>query len=102
MAGWACPTQPTEPTARALPLRYSLALISTFQMTLLPSYSYGVPSATAEAGDLVFYDEHGYAISHVGIATGCGTVLHASTYNGAVVETPMYDIPGYVGARDVL
>jgi peptidoglycan DL-endopeptidase RipA len=65
-------------------------------------YSYGVPSATAEAGDLMFYDEHGYGISHVGIATGCGTVLHASTYNGAVVETPMYDIPGYVGARDVL
>jgi cell wall-associated NlpC family hydrolase len=64
-------------------------------------YNYGVPS-TAEAGDLVFYDEHGYGISHVGIATGYGTVLHASTYYGAVVETPMYDIPGYVGARDVL
>jgi cell wall-associated NlpC family hydrolase len=64
-------------------------------------WSYGVPS-TAEAGDLVFYDEHGYGISHVGIATGYGTVIHASTYYGAVVETPMYDIPGYVGARDVL
>ncbi len=64
-------------------------------------WSYGVPSA-AEAGDLVFYNEHGYGISHVGIATGYGTVIHASTYFGAVVETPMYDIPGYVGARDVL
>jgi cell wall-associated NlpC family hydrolase len=64
-------------------------------------YSYGVPS-TAEAGDLVFYNEHGYGISHVGIATGYGTVIHSSTYFGAVVETPMYDIPGYVGARDVL
>ncbi len=64
-------------------------------------WSYGVAS-TAEAGDLVFYDEHGWGISHVGIATGYGTVIHASTYYGAVVETPMYDIPGYVGARDVL
>ena len=64
-------------------------------------WSYGVPS-TAEAGDLVFYDEYGYGISHVGIATGYGTVIHASNYFGAVVETPMYDIPGYVGARDVL
>jgi cell wall-associated NlpC family hydrolase len=64
-------------------------------------WSYGV-SSTAEAGDLVFYNELGYGISHVGIATGYGTVIHASTYFGAVVETPMYDIPGYVGARDVL
>ncbi len=64
-------------------------------------YYYGVPSS-AEAGDLVFYDEHGYGISHVGIATGYGTVIHSSTYYGAVVETPMYAIPGYVGARDVL
>ncbi len=63
-------------------------------------WGYGV-SSTAEAGDLVFYDEHGWGISHVGIATGYGTVIHASTYYGAVVETPMYDIPGYVGARDV-
>jgi cell wall-associated NlpC family hydrolase len=63
-------------------------------------WGYGV-SSTAEAGDLVFYDEHGWGISHVGIATGYGTVVHASTYYGAVVETPMYDIPGYVGARDV-
>ena len=64
-------------------------------------WSYGF-SSTAEAGDLVFYNEAGYGISHVGIATGYGTVIHASTYFGAVVETPMYDIPGYVGARDVL
>ena len=64
-------------------------------------YSYGY-SSTAEAGDLVFYNEAGYGITHVGIATGYGTVIHASTYYGAVVETPIYDIPGYVGARDVL
>jgi len=63
-------------------------------------YAYGVPS-NAKAGDLVFFDESGYGISHVGIATGYGTVIHASTYYGAVVETSMDYIPGYVGAVDV-
>lgn len=62
-------------------------------------YYYGAPSG-AEAGDLVFFDESGYGISHVGIATGYGTVIHASTYYGAVVETPIEYIPGYVGAVD--
>jgi cell wall-associated NlpC family hydrolase len=62
-------------------------------------HAYGVPS-NAKAGDLVFFDEHGYGISHVGIATGYGTVIHSSTYYGAVVETPMGYIPGYVGAED--
>jgi cell wall-associated NlpC family hydrolase len=62
-------------------------------------YSYGVPSS-GEAGDLVFFDESGYGISHVGIATGYGTVIHSSTYYGAVVETPIEYIPGYVGAVD--
>jgi cell wall-associated NlpC family hydrolase len=62
-------------------------------------YAYGAPS-NAKAGDLVFFDESGYGISHVGIATGYGTVIHASTYYGAVVETPMRYIPGYVGAVD--
>jgi cell wall-associated NlpC family hydrolase len=62
-------------------------------------YAYGTP-LYAKAGDLVFFDEHGYGISHVGIATGYGTVIHSSTYYGAVVETPMEYIPGYVGAVD--
>ncbi|MGI8858996.1 MAG: C40 family peptidase [Rubrobacteraceae bacterium] len=62
-------------------------------------YSYGVPS-DASAGDLVFFNESGYGISHVGIATGYGTVVHASTYFGIVTETPISDIPGYVGAVD--
>jgi cell wall-associated NlpC family hydrolase len=62
-------------------------------------YAYGAPSY-GEAGDLVFFDEAGYGISHVGIATGYGTVIHASTYYGAVVETPIEYIPGNVGAVD--
>jgi len=63
-------------------------------------YYYGTPS-DAEAGDLVFFDESGYGISHVGIATGYGTMIHSSTYYGAVVETPISSVPGYVGAVDV-
>lgn len=63
-------------------------------------WSFGTPSS-ANAGDLVFYDEGwGYGISHVGIATGYGTIIHSSTYFGIVTETPMYDIPGYVGSVD--
>jgi cell wall-associated NlpC family hydrolase len=62
-------------------------------------YAYGVPS-NAKAGDLVFFDEGGYGISHVGIATGYGTVIHSSTYFGEVVESDMSYIPGYVGAVD--
>ncbi len=63
-------------------------------------YSYGAPSEAA-AGDLVFFDEAGYGISHVGIATGYGTVIHASTYYGTITETPISQVPGYVGAVDV-
>jgi cell wall-associated NlpC family hydrolase len=63
-------------------------------------YYYGTPS-DAEAGDLVFFDESGYGISHVGIATGYGTMVHSSTYYGAVVETPISSVPGYAGAVDV-
>jgi cell wall-associated NlpC family hydrolase len=62
-------------------------------------YAYGAPSS-GKAGDLVFFDEHGYGISHVGIATGYGTVIHASTYYGTVVESSMQYIPGYAGAVD--
>ena len=62
-------------------------------------YSYGTPS-NAKAGDLVFFNEGGYGISHVGIATGQGTLIHASTYYGEVVESPMRYVPGYVGAVD--
>ncbi len=63
-------------------------------------YSYGAPSEAAP-GDLVFFDEAGYGISHVGIATGYGTVIHASTYYGTITETPISQVPGYVGAVDV-
>lgn len=60
----------------------------------------GVPSA-AGAGDLVFYSEDGWSVTHVGIATGYGTVIHSSSYFGMVTETPMYNVPGYIGSVDV-
>ena len=62
---------------------------------------YGVGTeSNAKAGDLVFFTNGGNSIAHVGIATGEGTLIHAS-YDG-VAETPMQYMEGYAGAKDVL
>ena len=37
-------------------------------------------------------------MTHVGLHAGDGVLLHASAYEGYVVETPLEAIPGYVGA----
>ena len=70
---------------------FTSAVYSQFGVYLPDSpaaqYGYGAAS-NAKAGDLVFYAEGGGGITHVGIATGYGTVVHSSTYYGAVVETP--------------
>jgi cell wall-associated NlpC family hydrolase len=52
-------------------------------------------------GDLVFFKEAGpnRPITHVGIYSGRGNILHASTYWGQVVESPMNAVDGYYGAR---
>jgi cell wall-associated NlpC family hydrolase len=52
-------------------------------------------------GDLVFFKEAGMnrPITHVGIYSGRGQVLHASVYWGQVVESPMKYLDGYYGAR---
>ena len=55
-----------------------------------------------KAGDLVFFDEHGDGISHGGIATGRGTIIHASDYWNKVTETRIQHIRGYKGARRLL
>ncbi len=55
-----------------------------------------------KAGDLVFFDEHGDGISHTGIATGKGTVVHASEHWNKVTETRSQYIRGYKGARRLL
>jgi cell wall-associated NlpC family hydrolase len=83
------------------------AVYSQFGVSLPDSPSgqmgYGVPVANPGSGDLVFFSEGGDGyISHVGIATGNGTVIHASGYYGYVTETPIAYIPGYVGARSVI
>lgn len=83
---------------------FTAAVFSAFGVGLPDSpsgqYASGAPSGGA-AGDLVFFNEGGYGLSHVGIATGYGTVIHSSDYFGAVVETSISDIPGYAGAVDV-
>ncbi|CAN5872933.1 hypothetical protein BH23ACT11_BH23ACT11_29800 [soil metagenome] len=83
---------------------FTSAVFSAFGVSLADSptsqYAAGAPSS-AGAGDLVFYSEGGYGITHVGIATGYGTIIHASSYFGVVTETPMYNIPGYIGSVDV-
>ena len=62
-------------------------------------YAYGVPSS-AKAGDLVFLRR--VRLRHLARRHShrLRTVIHASTYYGAVVETPMEYIPGYIGAVD--
>jgi cell wall-associated NlpC family hydrolase len=51
---------------------------------------------------LVFFNEHGRNVSHVGVYAGNGKILHASDYYNKVVESQMKYIEGYVGARRVL
>jgi cell wall-associated NlpC family hydrolase len=54
-------------------------------------------------GDLVFFKERGYGnpISHVGMYSGNGYILHASAYFGRVVNSKMKYINGYYGARRI-
>jgi cell wall-associated NlpC family hydrolase len=59
-------------------------------------------SGSPEPGDLVFFNEHGRGISHVGIYTGNGKLIHASDYFNKVTESEMKYIRGYVGARKML
>lgn len=62
-------------------------------------YGYG-STGSGSAGDLVFWDDGG-GISHVGIATGSGTVIHAP-YPGTVVREEGIWSNGYVGAKTLL
>lgn len=52
-------------------------------------------------GDLVFFKENGRnkPITHVGIYSGRGNLVHASSYFGEVVESKMRYIDGYIGAK---
>ena len=52
-------------------------------------------------GDLVFFKEAGRnrPITHVGIYSGRGNLIHASNFFGKVVESKMKYMRGYFGAR---
>lgn len=66
-------------------------------------YRYGAKvQGTPKPGDLVFFDEHGDGISHVGIYSGNGKLIHASDYYNRVVESEMKHLKGYKGARRLL
>jgi cell wall-associated NlpC family hydrolase len=54
-------------------------------------------------GDLVFFKERGYGrpITHVGMYSGNGYILHASSYFGRVVNSKMKYIHHYYGARRI-
>jgi peptidoglycan DL-endopeptidase RipA len=64
---------------------------------------YGTPVHGApQAGDLLFWSEDGSGyITHVGIAIGDGTTIHAQVQNEVTI-TSINLIEGYVGARRLL
>ncbi|HET6688696.1 MAG TPA: NlpC/P60 family protein [Rubrobacter sp.] len=64
---------------------------------------YGTPVHGApQAGDLLFWSEDGSGyITHVGIAMGDGTTIHAQVHNEVTI-TSINNIAGYVGARRLL
>ena len=83
---------------------FTEAVYKEFGITLPddPAAQYGMGTPVIgepKAGDLVFFNEHGDGISHVGIANGDGTITHASDFTGEVSVTPMKYINGYAGAR---
>jgi cell wall-associated NlpC family hydrolase len=95
------------------PSSYDCSGLTVFAMrqagVALPRTSYSqfgvgspVPRTAIQAGDLVFFDTDGSGASHVGVATGAGTVISATTHG--VREHSMSDGywgPRYVGARRV-
>jgi hypothetical protein len=65
------------------------------------NYGWHVAKSNLRPGDLVFFKEGGpsYPITHVGIYSGRGNIIHASSYWGRVVERPMKYVSGYSGAK---
>jgi cell wall-associated NlpC family hydrolase len=60
-----------------------------------------VAKSNLRPGDIVFFKEGGRrrGITHVGIFSGRGNLVHASAYFGKVVESKMRYIRGYSGAK---
>ncbi len=68
-------------------------------------WKYGRARSVAKSrlrpGDIVFFKEAGRrrGITHVGLYSGRGNIVHASAYFGKVVESKMRYIKGYSGAK---
>jgi cell wall-associated NlpC family hydrolase len=68
-------------------------------------WKYGRARSVAKSrlrpGDIVFFKEGGRrrGITHVGLYSGRGKLVHASAYFGKVVESKMRYIKGYSGAK---
>ena len=62
-----------------------------------------VPRSNLRRGDIVFFKEAGPSnpITHVGIFSGNGNLVHASNYFNKVVESKMRYIKGYYGATSL-
>jgi cell wall-associated NlpC family hydrolase len=62
-----------------------------------------VSKAHLRRGDLVFFKEAGRnrPITHVGIYSGHGNLIHASNFFGKVVESKMKYMRGYYGAKRI-
>jgi hypothetical protein len=60
-----------------------------------------VARSNLRPGDIVFFKENGRRnpITHIGIFSGRGYLVHASSYFGKVVESKMKYIDGYFGAK---
>ncbi len=60
-----------------------------------------IAKSSLRPGDEVFFKENGPSgpITHVGIYSGNGRLVHASSYWGKVVEKEMKYIDGYFGAK---
>ena len=60
-----------------------------------------IPKSRLRPGDEVFFRENGPSggITHVGIYSGNGRLVHASSYAGEVTESQMKYIRGYLGAK---
>jgi cell wall-associated NlpC family hydrolase len=66
-------------------------------------YGNNVAKRDLRPGDVVFFKEAGRSrpITHVGIYSGKGRLIHASNYFGKVVESKMGYMRGYYGARRI-
>jgi cell wall-associated NlpC family hydrolase len=65
-------------------------------------YDQGTKVSRPGPSDLVFFKEHGIALTHVGIDTGKGMLVHASSRLGRVTEIAINYIKGYAGAKRLL